>query len=330
MTPFLLRRLAQSLVTLLAISILVFWMMFHVSDPIATMLPRGATQADKERLRADLGLDRPIWVQYGRYMGRLARGDLGMSYNTWRPVRAMIAERAPATIELALCALALSIGVGVPLGAWAGLRPRGRLARLAMGGSLFGISIPSFWLGLILMMIFGVWLGWLPALGRGRTIAFLGVPWSFLTVDGLRHLILPALTLASYHMALMLRLERAEMSNVLRAPFIQACRARGLSERSIVGRHALRNTLIPVVTVAGLQFGGLLAFSVVTETIFQWPGLGKLLIDSVQADRPLVMAYLLLVGVVFLGINFLVDAAYAYIDPRIRWSSTGESSSGGG
>jgi peptide/nickel transport system permease protein len=235
----------------------------------------------------------------------------------------MLAERAPATLELALAALAMAVVIGVPLGILAGVRPRGAASRLAMGGSLLGISVPTFWLGLMLMMLFAVWLKWLPPGGRGATVRVGGVDWSFLTLDGWRHLILPAATLALHHLAMLMRLVRSEMAETMRRPFIRACRARGLSERAIAGKHALRNTLIPVVTVVGLQFGGLLAFSVVTETIFRWPGLGKLLIDSIQVDRPLVVSYLLLTGVVFLGINLVVDLVYALIDPRIRLAGRG-------
>lgn len=322
MLTFLLRRLFQSLIALFAISVLVFIMMFRVSDPVTMLLPQNASREQREELRRTLGLDRPLAVQYVRYMGQLLRGNLGHSYYSGQPVATLLAEHAPATFELATAAMLISVLVGVPLGMLAGARPRSWTARLSMGGSLFGISIPTFWLGLILMMIFGVWLGWLPSSGRGQTVSVLGVELSFPTLDGLRHLILPALTLSLYNLAMIMRLVRSEMAETLRKPFIRVCRARGLSEAAIVGRHAMRNTLIPVVTVIGLQFGGLLAFSVVTETIFQWPGLGKLLIDSIQADRPLVVAYLILTGVVFLGINFAVDLTYALIDPRIRWSSS--------
>jgi peptide/nickel transport system permease protein len=321
MLSFLFQRFLQALIALFAISVLVFAMMYCVGDPVATLLPQNASQAQRQELRQALGLDRPLAVQYGRYVGRLLHGDLGHSYYTGQPVTTLLAERLPATLELATAALLLSVFVGVPLGMLAGARPRNWLGRAAMGGSLFGISIPTFWLGLILMMVFGVWLGWLPSNQRGETVHALGADWSFLTLDGLRHLVLPAVTLGLYHMAMIMRLVRSEMAETLRRPFIRVCRARGLSEAAVIGRHALRNTLIPVVTVIGLQFGGLLAFSVVTEWIFQWPGLGNLLIHSIHADRPLVVAYLLMTGLVFLGINFLVDLTYALIDPRIRWSA---------
>lgn len=320
---FLLQRLAQAALTLFAISLIVFVMLFRVGDPVSMLLPQTASASQRAELRKALGLDRPLPVQYVRYMGRVLQGDFGHSYYTGQPVSTLLAERAPATLELAVAALLISIGVGIPLGMLAGARPRNWLGRLAMGGSLFGISIPTFWLGLILMMVFGVWLGWLPSSQRGETVNLLGIEWSFLTRDGLRHLVLPAVTLALYHVAMIMRLVRSEMAETLQRPFIRVLRAKGVSEAAVIGRHALRNTLIPVVTVIGLQFGGLLAFSVVTEWVFQWPGLGRLLLDSLQADRPVVIAYLLLTGVVFLAINFLVDLTYAFIDPRIRWSGGG-------
>ena len=327
MLKFLFYRLLQALGTLLVIAALVFVMMFRVADPVATLLPQNASERQKIELRRELELDRPLAVQFFHYLGRVLRGDFGKSYYTGQPVARLLAERLPATLELASAALALAVLIGIPAGVLAGARPRHWLGRLAMGGSLFGISIPTFWLGLILMMTFGVGLHWLPSNQRGATVHVLGADWSFLTLDGLRHLILPAITLALYHMAMIMRLVRSEMAETLRQPFIRVMRAKGVPERAVIGRHALRNTLIPVVTVIGLQFGGLLAFSVVTEWVFQWPGLGKLLLDSVQTDRPVVVAYLLLTGVVFLTINFVVDLAYALIDPRIRLA--GAQGSGG-
>jgi peptide/nickel transport system permease protein len=321
MAGFLCRRLGQALLVLWAISALVFVMLYRVGDPLATLLPPEATEAQRSAMRRELGLDGSLGAQYARYMARLLRGDLGRSYYSGRPIAEELAERAPATLELATAALLLAALTGIPLGAWAGARPRSAASRLAMGASLAGVSIPSFWLGLILMMTFGVWLGWLPVSGRGATIHALGANWSFPTLDGLRHLILPAATLAAYPMAMLLRLTRAEMAKTLASPFIRVARARGLSEAAVIGRHAMRNALAPLVTVLGLQLGGLLAFSVVTETIFQWPGLGKLLIDRIAVDRPLVVAYLLLAGAVFILLNAVVDLLYALIDPRIRLGS---------
>lgn len=320
MVGFLLRRLLQAGIALWVISVLVFSIMYVVGDPVTDLLPRNATEAQREALAQELGLDRPLIVQYGIYLSSIVRGDLGVSYYTGRPVAAELIERLPATLELALAALMLAVVTAIPAGIAAGARPSNPLSRMVMGGSLLGISIPSFWLGLLLILVFGVWLGWLPTNQRGETRSLFGMEWSVLTLDGWRHLVLPAITLAFYHQAMLLRLVRSEMSDTLRRPFILVCRAKGLSTRAIVGRHALRNTLIPVVTVVGMQLGGLLAFSVVTETVFQWPGLGKLLVDRIYSDRPLVVAYLLMTGVLFLSINFAVDMVYALIDPRIRWA----------
>ena len=328
MVAFLARRLVQAAVVLLAISLLVFLMLYCVGDPLATLLPRGASETQRAELRRELGLDGPLTLQYVRYLARLLRGDLGRSYYTGRSIAEELLERAPATLELSLTALLLTAAAGIPLGMLAGARPRHPLSRAALGGSLLGISIPGFWLGLILIMTFGVWLGWLPAAGRGATRRLLGADWSVLTLNGWRHLLLPALTLAAGPMAMVLRLTRSEMAETLSRPFIRVARARGLSETAVIGRHALRNTLIPVVTVLGLQLGGLLAFSVVTETIFQWPGLGKLLIDRIDVDRPLVVAYLLMTGVVFVMINAIVDMICSIIDPRIGLTLTDSRSRG--
>lgn len=321
MAQFLLRRFFQSCLSLLLISLIVFTMMYAVGDPVSALLPPTATPKDREILREELGLNNPLPVQYAMFMGRAVRGDLGISYYQGRPVMELILERAPATIELALVALVLSLVIGVPLGVIAGARPNSFVAKSVMWISMIGISLPTFWLGLLLMMYVGVKMEWLPPMGRGVGREVLGVEWTILTLDGWRHLLLPALTLALHHVALILRLMRSEMLDVLRQPFIRVARARGLSEPAIIGNHAFRNTLIPLVTVTGMEFGQLLAFSVVTETIFQWPGLGKLLIESIHVDRPLVVGYLMMTGVVFLAINFAVDVAYAFIDPRIRLSS---------
>lgn len=323
MLSFVLRRFLQAAVSLVVITLLVFAMMYRIGDPAATLLPPTATERDRQILRTELGLDRPLGVQYGKFIARMVRGDFGHSYYHGRPVVDLLIERFPATLELAVVALLLSLTLGVPLGVMAGARPEGWIARGAMGVSLLGISLPTFWLGLLLMMQFGVELSWLPPTGRGEARTVFGMSFSVLTLDGWSHLVLPAVTLALHHIAMLIRLVRSELFETLRLPFIRAARARGLSERSIVGRHAMRNSLIPLVTVTAVEFGQLLAFSVVTETIFQWPGLGKLLIDSIFVDRPLVVAYLTLTGAVFLTLNFLVDVAYALIDPRILHGSIG-------
>lgn len=318
MIGFIFRRILQSAISLALISILVFVMMYAIGDPVAYLLPQTASVQDRQNLRKDLGLDRPLVVQYGKFLERLAHGDFGRSYYHGRPVVELLVERAPATLELATVALIFASMIGIPLGILAGARPDSWMARLALGGSMLGISLPTFWLGLLLIMYFGVTLKWLPPMGRGETLPFLGANWSFLTRDGWSHLVLPATTLALHHLAMLVRLVRSELLDTLKQPFIRVARARGLSEQSIVGRHALRNSMIPIVTVTGVEFGQLLAFSVVTESIFQWPGLGKLLVDSVFVDRPLVTAYLMMTGLVFLLINLLVDLTYALIDPRVR------------
>ena len=318
MLHYLLRRLLQFALTLIAISFLVFAAMFVIGDPVATLLPPTATTRARAELSATLGLDQPLITQYARWLGRLARGDMGTSYYSGEPVARELARRAPATFELAGVSLLLTVLVGIPLGILAAARRRNWLARVAMKLSLLGISLPSFWLGLCLLMLFGVALNWLPSAGRGPTRELFGTRWSFLSLEGLRHLILPAATLAAYNIALVMRLTRSEMRRVLRQPFIAAARARGLGEGSIVCRHALRNALVPIVTILGMQLGEMLAFSVVTETVFQWPGLGKLLIDRIYVDRPLVVAYLTAACVIYLALNFLIDLSYAAIDPRIR------------
>lgn len=321
MLAYLVRRLTQFVLTLVVISFLVFAALFVIGDPVATLLPPTATTRARAELSATLGLDQPLTVQYLRWAGRMLRGDLGNSYYSGEPVARELARRFPATLELAGAALALTIALGLPLGILAAARRRSLLARAAMKLSLLAISLPSFWLGLCLLMLFGVALDWLPSAGRGATRSLLGTEWSLLTLDGLRHVALPALTLAAYNIALVMRLTRSEMARVLREPFIAAARARGVGEGALVWRHALRNALVPVLTVLGLQLGELLAFSVVTETVFQWPGLGKLLIERIYVDRPLVVAYLTAACLVYLVLNLLVDVAYALVDPRIRHAS---------
>jgi peptide/nickel transport system permease protein len=323
MLVFTLKRLGQAFIAIIVISMLVFWILYKHADPVATLLPPFASQSQREALRKGMGLDRPLHIQYFTYLGNLLKGDLGISYYQNRPVVELLKERAPATFELAVISILFSTIIGVPLGALCASKSESVLSRCVMGGSLFGISVPTFWLGLILMMIFGVWLNWLPAQGRGSGVELAGIEWSWLTLDGWAHLLLPAVTLALYHLAMLMRIVRAEMTGILNQPFIRACRARGIAETRVVGIHAARNMLIPVITIVGMQLGGLVAFSVVTETIFQWPGLGKLLIDSINViDRPVIVAYLMLTGLCFLALNFLVDVTYAWIDPRIRWTQT--------
>jgi peptide/nickel transport system permease protein len=286
---------------------------------VQLLLPPDATQQQVEDLRRHLGLDRPFFVQYWSFLSNALHGDLGTSFAFNQPAIRLIVERIPATIELAVCAMTLSILLGIPAGMYAAVRPRHWLSRLILSGSLLGISLPVFWLGIVLILIFSVVLGWLPSSGRGATVLLLGWRSGLFTLDGLAHLVLPALTIAVFQLALNIRLVRAGMLEVMLQDFVKFLRAKGLGERRIVLVHALKNIMIPVVTVLGLQLGNLIAFAVVTETIFAWPGMGKLAIDSIHAlDRPVVLAYLLVVSVLFVLLNLLVDVVYTFLDPRIR------------
>jgi peptide/nickel transport system permease protein len=319
MHGYLLKRILQSLGVLLVVSLVVFVILYHSGDPVQLLLPPDATQQQVEALRRYLGLDQPFVVQYGTFLKNALHGDLGTSFAFNQPAIRLIIERAPATLELAVFAMCLSILIGIPAGMYAAVRPTSWLSKLILSGSLLGISLPVFWLGIILILVFSVLLGWLPSSGRGETILIAGWRFGFLTLDGLRHLLMPALTIAVFQLALNIRLVRAGMMEVMLQDFVKFLRAKGLSERRIVLVHALKNILIPVVTVLGLQLGNVIAFSVVTESIFAWPGMGKLAIDSIHGlDRPVVLAYLLIVAVLFVFLNLAVDVLYTYLDPRIR------------
>jgi peptide/nickel transport system permease protein len=268
-----------------------------------------------------LGLDRPVWEQYVYFMNGAVRGQLGNSFTFGVPAMQLILERLPATLELAFASLVLAILVGLPLGMWAGMRPDALSSRAIMTVSTLGFSVPTFWIGLILILFFSVHLGWLPAVGRGDTVSVLGIEVSFLTLDGLSHLIMPAFTLALFNTSLVIRLARAGMREVLYADFVKFARSKGLSPSRILFVHVLKNIMIPIVTVMGMEFGGTVAFAVVTESIFSWPGAGKMLIDAIEVlDRPLIVAYLMLVVVMFVVINLVVDILYSLLDPRIRFS----------
>jgi peptide/nickel transport system permease protein len=312
-------RLAQALLVMLAVTAIAFVMFRYVGDPVAMMSREDATPAEKAELRHNLGLDRPVPVQFASFVGRVARGDLGMSFRNQRPVVTLMAERLPATMELVLVATILSLAVGIPTGVLCALHPEGRTARLIQTVSLIGISVPTFVTGIALILLFAVILRWLPSFGRGDVV-HLGV-WTtgFLTRSGLESLILPGITLALYQLTLIMRLVRAEMIDVLESDYIRFARARGLPARDIHFRLALRNALMPVVTITGLQIGSLIAFAIVTETVFQWPGMGLLFIQAIGfADVPVMAAYLLFVGFMFVVINMIVDIAYTLIDPRLR------------
>ena len=319
MILWLLRRLLQAALVILAMTAIVFLAVNVIGNPVDVLISPDASQADRLRAIHALGLDRPLWLQYVRFLGAALHGDLGRSFVYNVPALQLILEHAPATLELAVAAVLLAVAIGVPLGLYAGLRPRGALARLAMAGSILGLSLPTFWVGLMSIVAFSVELGWLPSSGRGRTVTVLGVGWSFLTLNGLRHLLLPALNLALFNIAVVLRLTRAGTLEVLPADFIRFARAKGLTPARIVGVHVLRNIAVPLVTVIGLEFGSTVAFAVVTETVFAWPGMGKLIIDSINAlDRPVIVAYLMIIVVLFVAINLVVDVLYTLIDPRVR------------
>lgn len=319
MLRLLLARLAQAALVMLAVSAVSFGMFRFVGDPVSALSRENATVEEKAELRAALGLERPVLVQFGSFLGRIVQGDFGISYRNQRPVAALIAERLPATLELVFVATLLSLALGIPLGVLCALRPDGWAARLVQAVSLIGISTPTFVTGIVLILTFAVTLGVLPSFGRGETVQI--GPWStgLLTLSGLKALVLPSITLALYQLTLIMRLVRSELIDVLSSDYIRFARARGLSKRHIHFTLALRNALMPVITVTGLQIGSLIAFAIVTETVFQWPGLGLLFIQAVSfSDVPVMAAYLLFVGLLFVLINTVVDLLYAVVDPRLR------------
>jgi peptide/nickel transport system permease protein len=323
MAAFILRRALQSVLVLLVVGLVSFAMFRFVGDPIDNMLGQERTMADIARLRAELGLDEPFVVQYATFLTRAAQGEFGISYRMGRPVADIIAERAPATLELALISGILAIGFGIGLGVYTAINRGSWLAGAIMTGSLIGVSLPTFLIGILLIWIFAVELGWLPSFGRGDTVDLGWWTTGLLTASGLKSLILPAITLGLYQMTLIMRLVRSEMLEVLRTDYIRFARARGLRERAINLRHALRNTLAPVITVTGLQLGAIIAFAIITETVFQWPGVGLLFINAVQfVDIPVMAAYLMLISTLFVAINLIVDILYVIIDPRLRADRT--------
>src|ERR1700744_1621924 len=313
-------RLLQAIPVLLVVGFIAFALFAYVGDPVSILLGQDYTAAQRADLIKQLGLDQPFFVQYGRFLWTALHGDFGISYRLAQPVGSLIAERLPATVELAITASVLAFVIGIPMGVYTGIYRNSALSRLFMVTSLIGVSLPTFLLGILLILVFSVGLGWLPSFGRGPVV-HLGSWWTtgFTSWAGIRALILPAITLGLFQMTLIMRLVRAEMLEVLRTDYIRFARARGLTERSINFGHALKNTLVPVITVVGLQFGGIVAFSLVTETVFQWPGMGLLLVQSVAAaDIPVMSAYLLLIALVFVLINLAVDLLYYAVDPRLR------------
>jgi peptide/nickel transport system permease protein len=319
MLSFILRRLAQAVLVMLVVGMGAFWLFRYVGDPVGNMLGQDAAAAQRAQLHADLGLDKPAAVQFLHFLGHAVTGDFGLSLRQGREVSALIAERLPATVELAVVAALIALAAGIPLGVYAALRREHWDAKLTMALSLLGISLPTFLIGIGLIELFSVLLGWFPSYGRGTTIQLGSWRTGLLTVDGWRHIALPAFTLAMYQLALLMRLVRAEMLEALRSDYVKFARARGLPDRVVHFGHALRNTLVPVLTISGLQLGSLIAFSIITETVFSWPGMGSLFIQAVQfPDVPVMAAYLCLIALVFVTINLGVDVLYAVVDPRLR------------
>ncbi|WP_413717776.1 ABC transporter permease [Silicimonas sp. MF1-12-2] len=325
MLAFIIRRIGQSILVLLVVGLVAFSMFRFVGDPIDNLLGQERTMEDVERLRAQLGLDQPFPIQYFKFLEGALQGNFGVSYRQGRPVAEILLERAPATLELAAVSGILAILFGIALGVFTAIRRNGATAHIIMATSLIGVSLPTFLIGILLIYLFSVELGWLPSFGRGETVA-LGGWWTtgFLTESGLKALILPSITLGLYQMTLIMRLVRSEMLEVLRQDYIRFARARGLRDRVVHFRHALKNTMVPVVTVIGLQLGAIIAFAIITETVFQWPGVGLLFINAIQfVDIPVMAAYLMLISVMFVGINLIVDILYVLIDPRLRVDRAG-------
>ncbi len=320
MLTWLLRRLFQALLVVLAMTVIVFVGVNVIGDPVEIMISPEADAAERLRAIAALGLDKPLWQQYLTFLWGVLHGDLGRSFVYNEPAIKVIMQRLPATLELAVAAVLISVLLGLPAGLYAGLRPDSFGARALMAGSILGFSLPSFWVGLMLILVFAVQLGWLPSTGRGTVAG----GWSFLTGDGLRHLLLPALNLALFNMSLIMRLVRAGVREAMPSDWVRFARAKGLRPRRVIGVHVMKNIMIPVVTVVGLELGTTIAFSVVTESIFAWPGVGKLIIDSINLlDRPVIVAYLVMIVLLFVLINLLVDLLYTALDPRVRLDEQG-------
>ena len=326
MLSFIVQRLFQSIIVMISVAFVSFALFQFVGDPINNMVGQDATEEQRQLLREKLGLDKPWPLQFANFVLNISQGEFGMSYRVGIPVDELIATRLPATIELVLVSAVLSLIVGIPMGVYTGLNRNSWLSRLFLSLSLIGISLPTFVIGILLILIFGVWLQWLPTFGRGGVVDLGWWSTSFLTVDGWRSLIMPSVTLALFQLTLIMRLVRAEMLEVLRTDYIKFSRARGLKNRSIYFGHALKNTLVPVITITGLQIGSLLAFSIITETVFQWPGMGLLILQAIQfVDIPVMSSYLVLIALIFVIINLIVDLLYYIVDPRLRIESRKES-----
>ena len=319
MLAFIFQRLIQAAWVMLAVAFIAFLLFQYVGDPVLFMLGQDVTPEKVTELRSELGLDQPFFVQFYHFVVNAVQGDFGISLRLGGKVSTLIVNRLPATLELAVAAALLALLLGIPLGVYVALHRHSAMSKLLMTASLVGVSLPTFLIGILLILIFAVWLGWLPSFGRGEVVQLWGWSSGLLTIDGLKHLALPALTLSFFQLTLILRLVRAEMLEVLRTDYIKFARARGLSERVIHFQHVLRNTLVPVITVTGLQLGSLIAFAIITETVFQWPGMGLLFIQAVTyADIPVMAAYLCLISLIFVVINLVVDLLYFWVDPRLR------------
>ena len=319
MTAFILRRSLQSIVVLFIMSLIVFVGVNLVGDPVDMLINPEADQAEIDRVIRDLGLDRPVSEQYWYFVLNAFQGDLGRSFIFGEPALKLIVQRMPATMELALVSLLMAVVFGIPLGVYAGLKPTSKISKTIMAGSILGFSMPTFWVGIILIMFFSVHLGWLPSTGRGDVATYFGVTSSAFTLDGLSHIFLPAFNLALFKLSSVIRLARAGTREVILQDYIKFARAKGLAESRVVRIHLLKNIMIPVITIIGLEFGSLIAFSTVTETVFAWPGMGKLIIDSIyNLDRPVVVAYLMIIVVIFVMLNLIVDILYSVLDPRVR------------
>jgi peptide/nickel transport system permease protein len=325
MTEFIIKRTLQSILVLFVMSLIVFVGVNLVGDPVDMLINPEADQMEIDRVIRELGLDRPVSEQYWYFLINAFQGDLGRSFIFGEPALKLIIQRMPATLELALFSLFIAIVFGIPLGIYAGLKPKSKVSKTIMAGSILGFSMPTFWVGIIFIMIFAVHLGWLPSTGRGELGTFLGIQSSLFTANGLSHVFLPALNLALFKMSSVIRLTRAGTREIILQDYITFARSKGLSEEKVVLVHVLRNILIPIVTVIGLEFGSLIAFSTVTETIFAWPGMGKLIIDSIyNLDRPVIVAYLMIIVTFFVFLNLLVDILYSLLDPRVRVKGANE------
>ncbi|HTT10930.1 MAG TPA: ABC transporter permease [Burkholderiaceae bacterium] len=319
MLAFVIRRLLQAVLVMLSVAFVAFLLFQYVGDPVSQMVGQDATAEERARLRTDLGLDQPFLVQFGRFVANAARGEFGLSLRQGRKVATLVQERLPATLELAFVAAAIAIAAGIPTGVYTALHRDSWVSQLLLAASLVGISLPTFLIGILLILVFAVQLGVLPSYGRGDTVALGWWSTGLLTVGGWKHIVLPAITLSLFQVTLIMRLVRSEMLEVLRTDYIKFARARGLTDRAVHFGHALKNTLVPVITITGLQLGGIIAFAIVTETVFQWPGMGLLFIQSVQfADIPVMAAYLCLIALIFVLINLTVDLLYFAVDPRLR------------